>query len=236
MTSPLLHGYPDYGRTSARSNILFHDIEDTDIDAQEVLTLRFCGDRGYIQFFFAADTGHFDVSFRYYVSPVGAGFTVTQKFSCRQGFSLQTSDPVKGASFDVVVTPSAANSAYRFQCWGTDVPSHQGVNDDWGNLLLSEDGTAIGAGATITQTIPNVWPGPASFFAAATATSWVTRVQGINRTGAVRTIARITEAGPPGHHRLYLPRSTVRVQTTNNDGVGRNVFLFLSAHPQGLYG
>lgn len=236
MTAPVAHGYPDYGRTSARANVLYHDVTDADIDAQEALPRKFVGDRAYIQFFFSADTNHFDLSFTYSIGSAGQQTTATQKFSCRQGGSIESSDPVKGPYVSVVVTPSAVNSAYTFKMWGTDGPSHQGSNDDFGNLLYDQDGISIGATTTRTDEISVVWPGPASFFVVSTAASWTSYVEGINKSGTVRHIARRSQVSPVEPQLFFLPRSTVRIRTTNNDAGARLFFMYLNAHPQGLYG
>lgn len=236
MTQPVSHGYPDYGRTSARADVLWHDIIDPDIDAQETLPKKFIGDRGYVQFFFSADTNHFDLTFNYYMDAGLTQLSTATAWSCRSGNHIEASDPVKAPWVVVVVTPSAVNSAYTFRMWGTDVPANTLSINDTGTQLYDLDGVSIGAGVTRTDVLIPTYSGPATWRMATNSTNWSSYLEAITPTGAIVHIDRISQDQVSERILVYLPRATCRVRTTNNEAAAKTFFGFVSAHPQGIYG
>jgi hypothetical protein len=238
MTAPISHGYPDFGRTLARANVIYHNFSDADIDASETLASRFCGDRAFLTFRFFAVTNHFNLRFEFWDSASGGSFLAVDIWSCRAGKFITGSIPVLGPWLRVVVAPSAVNSAYEFRVYGTDAPYWPDTGSSFNNNLYAQDGISIGAGATRTDNFALIWPGPATWHAASTAASWTSYLEAIDDVGTTSIIDRATQVqdGPGNRRLVYLPRALCRVRTTNNDASARTFFLFVTGHPRGLWG
>jgi hypothetical protein len=236
MTTPIAHGYPDFTRVVAKSDVVYHNIDDLDIDAQETLARKFVGDRTHIGFFIQPSAGGFNLYFSFHGQPVAAEEMGSHSFDVPIGTVAQLTIPVAGPWMEIVVTPSAVNSAYTFKVWGTDTADTYSRTSPNAGSLISQHGVNINAGATRNDAATRLWPGPAAWGVKATATAWQAFLERKDYTGAVTVIDWINNANSGELRQLYLPHQPINIRTVNLDGVARTFYVYINAHPFGRYG
>lgn len=206
----------------------------TDID--DAFPVIPVGDHRYIGFSWISNTNHFRLTFSFYDSPSGGFLMGQERFDIRQGERLTMSIPVGGPFLIISFNVSAAGASYSIQAWGMASPAFwtpQLPND---SILYALDNTSIAATTARTDNLPRPWPGPVSWHAVSTAASWTSYIEAVSYTGGITMIDRCTQGTPADRRYLHLPRSSCRIRTTNNDASARTFFIFLSAHPWGIYG
>jgi hypothetical protein len=236
MTTPIQHGYPDYGRTAARANVIYHNINDPDIDGQETLPRKFVGDRAHVGFFIQPSAGGFNILFSFHEEEVAASEMGSHNFDIPAGKVANLTIPVCGPWLEIIVTPSAVNSAYTFKVWGTDYPDTYSRNNPIAGSLISQHNVNVGAGATANYAATKIWPGPVSWHVKSTAASWQAFLESVDYQGNVRTLDWDNNAGPNVIRQLYLPHQGVNVRVVNLDAAIKVFYVYVNAHPFGRYG
>lgn len=236
MTAPIAVGFPDWGRTSARAKVIYHDITDLDIDAVEQLPVKYVGDHTYLQVFFSAVTNHFFVAIDFKDQELGGTTIGWQSFTIRQGDSFRHTFPIPGPFVSIAVTPSAVNSAYLLNAWSTSVPDQGNGPFDSGRVKIDLDGISIAAGATRTDSLDGPWPGWWSWGGESTAASWISKLEAIDDVGGITVLDRLSQGTGAARRLLHLPFSSLRIRTTNNDAGARSFFIYGTSHPYGRFG
>ncbi len=177
----------------------------------------------YIRQIAGAGVGY-TAAFRFY-DAVGGNLVNTVQFGAQA--NGQMADLVATQSLYMTVTLTWAAGVKTFE---VDLIPRRGVHPAsrlFGQSgLLTLFGTAVGAGATITQILDPVCACSAVFSVATTATAWTCELREQDSSGA--TLANIASLGtfagrglPPCT--VNLPPNPVLFSFTNGDGVGRTV-------------
>lgn len=232
MTAPVEHGYPDYGRYSARADVVL--VKETGT-VSNVITTRgpfFVGGNTHLAFEMFVSSGSVDVTFVYYQDQARTIELSQTNMSIQSANYCSMTVPVRGPWLYLILAPSITPFLFNLALWTAAGPSIGHPNVAGASILLSLDGVNIAAAATRTDDLEYVWPGEASWSAdMPTATTFDIRLQAISASGAVTLLDHINQTTPQGRHTVFLPPMSLRVASHNADAGPRPIYATLLARP-----
>lgn len=232
MTSPVAHGYPDYAGFQVRANrSLMHEL-DTIIDFTEPRGRFFVGDVSVYGIRFQSTLNHFRVTVAFYDDEFVGNQLTAQKYSVRQGSTLDIHAPVGGPWVEISISPTLNGSIFSMDLWTASSPGRFSRLNPYDTILVSRDNNTVLAGATVVDLPTFVYPGEAHWFGDfPLGASFHIKLQSIDELGTIRLIDYVDANHPPATRRVFLPPTNIRVEMFNNDGVNRVVVLTLHARP-----
>jgi len=227
MTAPIAHGYADFNRSSAQSDVIV--VQDSSHTSSVTV------DYGVIPitnapFLFVSaftTTGHVRVSLAFCAD--AAGTQVIQVFhaAVRQGDSYIQNIPVLGPFVHIFVSPGSV-TPFTYGLTVSVAPQLAGPSAyQLEDAFVSQDNVAVGAGLTVTVECPVVMAGPAYWNAFCGAATWFAKVIAIDEFGVTQTIDVVTQQYAVGVPRaIYLPSKHIRFTMSNSSGAGSTFNMF----------
>ena len=233
MTAPVPHGYPDWGRSVAQSDVVIVNDTAQSINAVKDYGIFFVGNLRALGVIFVSNGNAGNVSLTFYADQAGTIPIVSY------GISLQSADyspqPVRvmGAFVRVQVGPGPA-VPFLYDLLVASQPDYGARSPDHTLAAgISVVGGPIGAGATVIVNCPVVLAGPAVWTANVGGGAFSAYLQTIDEIGGITFLDHITAASPVFDNRhAYLPSMHVRIRLDNNTGAPQTYDAFLTRlHP-----
>lgn len=230
MTAPVAHGYPDYGRYSARADLLLINQQNVAVNVDTVYNIGFVG--GIEALGVVANSNgtgalwHFD----YYSD--AAGTLLLSRTSVETGSNrpFEKSLPTYGPFLRITLSPNAAGSTYTLVVWSTTRSAISNNGQPQRSILIAQTTVNIGAGATSTFTASRVWPGSATWSVTGQTTGFRATISHLSRA-AVATVMGSMQTGALGtiQHQLFLPARVIEVAITNTAAGAANFDTYVTA-------
>jgi hypothetical protein len=231
MMAQISHGYPDFGRYQAESDVLFNFETVTTISAPTLRTFNYVGNYRYIGIQFGSNLNGFLVRVEFYADALFATPTGAFAFAVRDGGDFSGSFQVTGPFCRVRITPAAANSVFSMTAWSSVSEFVNAGGDSNDNLLVSYLAAPVNAGATRTDLIDRTYPGEAYWACDSNATTWEASIFVEDYVGTLSFIQRVDQRFPRHSERVILPAGPVRVTMFNNSGANALASMSLVARP-----
>lgn len=232
MTSPVVHGYPDWYRVQSRADKLYLDDTSTSTTVARILFTEFVGDISFLGCRLLMTTEPASFEFNFYADS-GQTILLSQVvIDVAAGGQFIGSIPVSGPWVRLrrILNGANANTTQAL-VYEASTLFHANHGAPTNNILLTQDNTAIGAGVTATLDTTRTWPGEAHVYATMNAVSWNADVYSRDRSGTNRLLVRLDQSTGSQPALIFLPPTPIRLVITNNDASAHNYRFALVARP-----
>lgn len=234
MTAPIAHGYPDWGRYAARSDVLLLDLTGEAYTGVVTHQLGFVGGYEGIAFSFIAVVGPYRVRISYGTTALSSSIVTQYTFEFQSGGMTNVVLPILGPYCFIEVRGTGASTTYTITASTSQRDAIDQPASGKANAIINNYGQPIGAGATATATASVIWPGGAYLVVYCTGNNWVADVSALSYTGGNNFIDYLVSNGATEtQHFLFLPCSQIQVRVTNNSGIAQTYYVFLVGRPIG---
>lgn len=235
MTQPIDHGYPDYGRFAAHSDVLLTSfIEDT-LTAQKTYGPFFCGGLTNVALKGSPDAARAEYSLLWYNDNAGTILLGSDVMILRSASSSTLTFPVRGPWLQIQVNFSAYPNVHGMTAYTVPQTSANTGTDGIGNWFLRQGLVAVGAASTSTINATTTYGGEAHMFSYCGATSGNILVSTTDLAGAATgwfyTSDRAAGEAIINHRTIHVPPVPIQALFTNNDAVPRLFSLQLMGRP-----
>lgn len=232
MTQPIAHGYPDWGRFVPHADSILLDLSAQTINNTTTHDLGFVGNYANLGFFFRDIAQNFSIEVQYFTDSALTNQITEFTYNARSGNTFDGVVPVLGPYARVRLLISAAGAQYDLTVFASSQPAIPGDGSATTNLMVSRNGTAIGASASDTITPTIIRPGQAYWTCHSTAANWTAVLQYIDYQGNVGNLDSMKGTSATVlNHAVFLPACTVQVVFTNGEAAARTYNLHLTARP-----
>lgn len=215
MTSPVSHGYPDYGRFSARADKFIHSQANVVISAEQIYGPYFVGDVEYLGIRVFGQTNNVSVHAEFLDTPSASFFLSARAFEVNQNCTLDRTILVMGPYVQFRVSPSAANTQFTLRAW-TSHASAAGDLSGAASPTLISFAQVIAAGGNFEADATRIWPGQALWSVSASVAAWIFELRTVGYTGTITNIAVHTRPAIDSDTFLvFLPAQQARIRVTN---------------------
>lgn len=235
MTQPISHGYPDYGRYSATSDIEIADIVADVVNPNRAYGPFFVGHTLFMCLSMTATTGRFNYLLSYSKDNPSTKVVASQQAVAPQGGPSRLVFPVLGPWLTITATPHAAPGTHTMYAF--TVPSGASIVGPVGTDPLFNSGGFfnIGAGGNATFLFSHMFQGEASVWTHTTAANGLIEIQCIDGTGTPALLAcgSNTGVGNPKeeHFDIMLPPRALQIQCFNNDAATKEFAFSIIGRP-----
>lgn len=238
MTIPVSHGFPDWGRQVAASDIEVIYLDTENIALQTIYPSTdsfFVGAMPYLRVEQSAGAVRSQTTVRWWADTaqtksLGADFVITPA----NGSAAQCV-PVRGPYVSFVVDLSAYPNDHNLQVFMTPVP-FAGISGPAGNnMLITVNGTAVAAGITNTANATVVRGGWAYWQGVFDAgTLGLISLLSVDFNNTARLLDVMGPTLSTQGREVFLPALPVRITAFNGDGVARNLYASVLHRPFNL--
>jgi hypothetical protein len=225
------HGYPDYGRYQAQSDVQFLHEVNVSINAQTNKSLGFVGQLPYMGVNFQGLTGAFSVLFAFYAEITYATLLGVYNFDVSSGGSFGGSIPVGGPFCQVTLYPFGPPKSYSADIWSAPAEFSTFTSSPADNLLIAEKARSVGAGANFQWDAFRTFPGQAHLNLHTTAAVWNATLWTVEYDGTLDFLAFFENAGANYNEDFYLPAAPARLLVHNGDAAAKFFDVSLQARP-----
>lgn len=234
MTMPIGHGYPDYGRYQARTDIILDTETDTVIDVPDTRGRYFVGHVETYGLRFTPTVNHFAVAPRFFDSQAGGNEFSSHNYSIRANGGIDIMAPTLGPWMQIDLTPSAAGATFSMRTWTGHSLGRSFRGQATDSILLSQVDPAVGAGATVNFDSGRVWPGMVHWHVSTALAGWVAQLGVFDWAGVFTVIDQFDQAGGAKQSNLvFLPPVNARIAFQNTTGAAGAARVILAARPMG---
>jgi len=235
MTTPITHGYPDWGRFSAQADVVYN-VENGTVAANPVTRgAYFVGNVPAVGFFFSVTAGAATVLVEWYDSAALTNLLATETYEFPNGTFTQTTLATLGPYLFLSILDGGAGVTFNCRLWAAPV-GRSWASGAGGSVLISVTNTAIAAGVTATNNASEIYVGPAYWTGWQGLANFVVFLEALDITGAVTTLDRWQSAGLDFWRPVYLPPGRVRIRHVNQSGANTVYSSVLLKDPHGLRG
>lgn len=232
MTTPVVHGYPDWVRRSAQADIS-HLREDA-----VALTDPFVRGR----FFVGAETAlgiscevaavSAAVRLDYYDAQTSGNNLGSQVMELTSLVALDTCVPVLGPWVDFTAFRSAAGGTISIHLWSVPIPAHSYTSAADQSCLVRVSNVVVAGGAQRDDDAVRILPGWATWQFQGVGQAFVAELRILRPTAGLATIARYElAAGSDRSIKIALPPNPVRSRVTNSGAGNMNWSSYIIAYP-----
>lgn len=225
------HGYPDFGRYQAQSDVLFLHESNIVINAAVDKPLGFVGQLPYMGITFQGLVGAFDILFAFYADSAYNTLLTVFAFDVNAGGVFGGSVPVGGPFCQVTLTPSGAGAKYSADIWSAPAEFGAYVALPTDNMLIFEKARSVAAGANFQWDSNRTFPGAVHLSIHTTAAVWTAELYGVDYTGATKFVLFHDSGGANYGEDFNFPALPARLIVHNGDGASRFFDVSLIAHP-----
>lgn len=231
MTSPLQHGFPDWGRQSAGSDILVAYEVGTNITGSTDYGPFFVGDSPYLYVSHSAAVAT-NLSIAWFADAALTQSLFGDVITTASGGEAQQCIPVRGPWVRFRAERSAYPGIHNLRVYRVPTPFNVYAGTDGENNLIEENGTAVGAGATSTFNATSTrggWIWWKGILEAAASTRIL--LLSVDFTGATHLLDYGSQDAGGTGRMILAPALPLRVTVFNNDAVPRNAYVSVAHHP-----
>lgn len=232
-TTPIAHGYPDWGRQVAQSDILVYSLDDAAFTDFEVSARLFAGNTPWLYvnietaanisvdiLFFTEQTGGLDLSSEVIVTgDIGVA---------------RACIPMRGAYVQIVTAIDAADEpeAVLVNVFAIAEPYNTYAFTEGANVLIEAANQAQAAGTNVYYTPNIVVAGRARWVADFVgATTFTIYLKCIAFDGTERILDYVRANNRATDRQVYLPPLPVYIHAFNQDGVSRDILATVTYDP-----
>ncbi len=231
MTSPVSHGFPDWGRQRAASDISILSITNQVANPTIQSDVLFVGNMPYM-FVEAVTAGRMAVDITWFADAGGIDNLGGDRLATPTGGDATVCIPVRGpyVRFDITATPAPQNVNLRVFM----TPTRFNVQTDGqGNsTLITANGVILGAGANVTLSATVVRAGWGRWGGVlAGSTNMQMRLESVDFNGTVRLYDVIDSSGARTGGLVYVPALPMQIVIINGDPAAHAYHVALSVHP-----
>lgn len=231
LTSPVSHGFPDWNRSVAASDIQIFNNLALNLTGLTQTDVFFVGHMPYM-YIRANSTSSVNVGVSWFADKAATISLFGDVITTTTGGEAIQSVPVRGPYVRFTLERGAYPGTIGFQALMTPVPFNAYSGTDGENTLISVDGTNVGAGVTSNFNATNTRGGWAYWHAhLETAAAFRIRLQAIDFTGVAHLIDIVPASVNQEGKMLFIPALPMRMQVFNADAVARTFFGTLVHHP-----
>ncbi len=220
MTTPVPHGYPDWGRYAAQADIEILGTSNLNLNGSETFGRFFVGGVKHIAYIYAAGGNNSRVTLETYTAETGGTLLSEQVINCRNPGGFDFSIPVQGPWLAITVTSVGGAISYDLNAWTVAGNLASVTSNLSPRYALSQTGTAVGAAATVLTEVPYTYVGRGHWFIRCTATTFIATLQTVTAGGTVQNVDQWTEATPLGARQIHIPSFPLRLSVNNTSGAG----------------
>lgn len=232
MTTPIAHGYPDWGRQSAASDIRVLEINGLQ---QNIPTAGrgtfFVGNSPYIWIILSVDVGGLRLSLNWRDAASGGVLIASDAVDTLAGRSCDGPIAVKGPYLEIFTNVDLAGRVITVRIWHSrSVGQDHRANQH--NGLIAIDAGNVNAGATQTFNPAAVrwgWGYWNTYISACAVGSM--KLYALDYLGAVQLLGYWEAGFGPLATLLVLPPRPIQSVTFNGDAVARTYFISVYCHP-----
>lgn len=233
MTTPVVHGYPDWIRQAARADVVYLNVSEA-ITATKVHPRKFVGATPCIGISLESLDLRCQVTLNWYSAETGGIFLKEEVFTVGPSgmcaIQIATAGPWVEAQ---VAFPTPGTLNYELRLWSADVPRILFFTDPGAPILIAQAVTNIAAGVTTTIESPFTVPGLAHLQVFATMATWDGGLQAINILGVTYRLATLDQRFGLAPVLIYLPAMPVQFSIHNSTGALGTFAVSLIAHSIG---
>lgn len=230
MTTPVIHGFPDWNRSADRAAKLYTINTGVNVNAQTVYGPFFVGDQTHLAVVLNIDINKMTLSLSYYDDENGTTLLGVQVLSVSAAAGYDQSLPVLGPWVQASILPSAGTISTVFWLYAVAGPILKLLPDENSNILVSKVDFSVATGVTNFDA-SRVWPGEAWFYAEMPATLSEARVESVDVAGTTTFIARVRGTNVNQGFQIFLPSCPVRIRIGNTAVGNQNYTFALVARP-----
>lgn len=235
MTTPIQHGYPDYGRFSAQSDVILFSVNSEAVNPSIDHGPFFCAGFQYVALTMSPDTKSFQYQLIWTNDAAGTTTLAIDGAIMPIASSNTLVFPVLGPWLIVRATPRTAPGSHGLVVFVVPTgASLVGANADAATFTAG-GGVTVGAGLTTTFNYTQVFAGQASVWSRITATAGAINILVADLAGNYSTIALASDTivGMPkaSNFQLFIPPRPLRVDCINLDAVARDFTFAIVGRP-----
>jgi hypothetical protein len=231
MTTPISHGHPDWGRTIAATDIQVIRVTHVQAAVEDDLGTFFVGNMPYFWVRMLVNNGGAKLVLSWMDAATGGNVIATNEVHTRVTITATGPFAVLGPWVQITSLTDVIPRTITVNAWQS-LAGGQEVTPDLGNILISQNGTAIGAGATSTYNpIRARWGW--GYWSARIESSASTRILllAVDYLGAVQLLDYTAQGDTAPGRLILLPPMPIRITAFNNDASIRSVYAVVLAHP-----
>lgn len=231
MTTPLAHGFPDWGRQSGRSDILVAHQTGVNLTGSTDYGPYFVGDSPYLYVDHSAAVAT-NLGIAWFADEAMTLSLFGDVITTASGGEAKQCIPVRGPWVRFHAERSAYPGTHNLRVYKVSSPFNVYAGTDGENNLIDEQGTAVGAGATATYNATSTrggWIWWKGLLEAAASTRIL--LLSVDFTGATHILDYGSQDSGGTGRMVFAPALPLRVTVFNNDGVARNAYVSVVHHP-----
>lgn len=228
MTQPIAHGYPDWHRVSAISDVIYVNTGVFNVATEQTFGPFFVAEQGAIGVALGADVNSWRFRLNFYNDSALSFLLERHEMELfGAGKLIRQALAVLGPWMTITALPSGAGSDASIRAWGVAQPATP-LTFAGANVLIDTTNNAIAIGASEDQTAATVWPGNAFLAFQMTAGTATLELRRVTHTGSSFPIWRrnLTAAQPVGEM-VCLTGDTIIGRVINTSGAATTYSMYL---------
>lgn len=231
MTTPVQHGFPDWGRQAASSDIRVFEIASTVQNQLSVVQgTFFVGNLPYLTMSQSVNAGGMRTTLQFRDAPVGGNLIASNAIDTRLNMSCVGPVAVQGPYVEIITTVDAIGRTITLRVWqgyswGMDYRANQH------NAIFTIDGTNVNGGVTRTDDAPNVrWGWGYISQRLEDVAVGRFRLLTLDYTGATQFVLINTNQNNPLNNLFLLPPRPLQAVVFNGDAGAHPYYLSVYHH------
>lgn len=221
MTTPTVHGYPDWQRREEQANAIFLNVINQSIDFNATFGPVFVGAAKALNLKGDLSGNGLNLQFQWFAEQAATTNLGQTVLDARPGDSWTFTLPNLGPWLQILANTAGLGVVLNLlvsESSGQMVVV--GATANWTPIFAT---TSIAAGATRTTDATVIVPGPATVWSDGEASHTIV-VEAVNLSGTTREVLRKRQVGAGGISELvFLPPQHIRILTVNDDGAAAHV-------------
>lgn len=231
MTTPITHGFRDFGRQTARADVQVFNSLGLNLVALTQTAVVFVGDIPYM-YVRMSSTSSTNLGISWFADAAGTVSLFGDVMTTATGGEAIQCIPVRGPYVRFTLERGAYPGTVNFQAFMVPVPFNVYAGTDGENTLISVDGTVIPAGTAVAFDAINTrggWIHWNAFLDGGTIT--LQRLYAVDFTGVQHLIA-VADNGNAGAGSIaFAPALPLRILINNANVVDLSAFAVVTHHP-----
>lgn len=231
MTTPTPHGFPDWGRQLAASDISLLNVNNVAIPGSRVDGPIFVGNMPYM-YVHALCANQAEIVLDWFSDAAGTVPLERDQLVTGIGGDVTQCVPVAGPYVRITTNVSVNPSLTTLRMYMTSTPFAHFATTGGLNTLISIDNALLGGGATVVLNATAARGGWITWRVTAfNAATFLARLYAVNFAGAATLIDSINIPGFAGGGMMLAPAMPLRLSITNGDAGAHTYFATVVHHP-----
>jgi len=232
VTTPISHGYPDYGRYAAIGDKLLYHTAGAVIAAPLTPARMFVADVPYLAVGFVDSNNNADVTITFWTDATAGVLLGTFAFAARAGTLFQRTIPTQGPWVEFTIAPQGGNLTFTLTV-STAANTWANQNNSRSNALITKLNENVNAGVTEDWDGAYISPGQAFFYGEHASATVEIRLVTVDALGNEVPILRQPPTVLTMAQMVFLPAEMPRIKLINGSAAVQLFHAFLTARPIG---